>query len=101
MRDLLRDLRHAARSVLRTPAHAVVVVAREALSAAAGGALAGLVAAAGAGRLLRSLLVGVAPLDALTLVVAALALVAAAGLAAWLPARRDALVDPAAVLRQE
>jgi ABC-type antimicrobial peptide transport system permease subunit len=76
-------------------------VLRDALSAAAGGAAVGLVAAAGAGRLLRSLLVGVAPLDPLTLIVAALALVGAAGLAAWLPARRAALVDPAAVLRQE
>jgi ABC-type antimicrobial peptide transport system permease subunit len=76
-------------------------VLRDALSAAGTGALAGLAAAAGVGRLLRSLLVGVAPLDPLTLVVAALALVGAAGLAAFLPARRAALVDPAAVLRQE
>jgi ABC-type lipoprotein release transport system permease subunit len=53
------------------------------------------------GRLLRSLLVGVAPLDPLTLVAAAFALVGAAALAAFLPARRAALVDPAAVLRQE
>jgi putative ABC transport system permease protein len=76
-------------------------VLRDALSAAAGGAAVGLVGAAAAGRLLRSLLVGVAPLDPLTLLVAALALVGAAGLAAWLPARHAALVDPAAVLRQE
>ncbi len=76
-------------------------VLRDALSAAGAGAAVGLVAAAGAGRLLRSLLVGVAPLDPLTLFLAALALVGAAGLAAWLPARRAALVDPAAVLRQE
>jgi putative ABC transport system permease protein len=73
----------------------------ESLSAAAMGAVAGLVVAVGVGRLLRSLLVGVGPLDPFTLVLAALALVGAAGLAAWLPARRAALVDPAAVLRQE
>ncbi|HSD28262.1 MAG TPA: ADOP family duplicated permease [Vicinamibacteria bacterium] len=76
-------------------------VLQESLSAAAMGAVAGLVVAVGVGRLLRSLLVGVGPLDPFTLVLAALALVGAAGLAAWLPARRAALVDPAAVLRQE
>jgi putative ABC transport system permease protein len=76
-------------------------VLRESLSAAATGAAAGLAVAIGVGRLLRSLLVGVGPLDPLTLVLAALLLVGAAGLAAWLPARRAALVDPAAVLRQE
>jgi ABC-type antimicrobial peptide transport system permease subunit len=76
-------------------------VLREALSAAAAGAIAGLGAALLLGRLLRSLLVGVAPVDPLSLAVAAAALVVAAGLAAWLPARRAALVDPATVLRQE
>jgi ABC-type antimicrobial peptide transport system permease subunit len=76
-------------------------VLQESLSAAAMGAAAGLVVAALVGRLLRSLLVGVGPLDPFTLVLAALVLVGAAGLAAWLPARRAALVDPAAVLRQE
>jgi putative ABC transport system permease protein len=76
-------------------------VLREGLSAAALGALAGLLAAVAVGRLLRSLLVGVAPLDPLTLALAAATLVGAAGLAAWLPARRAALIDPAVVLRQE
>ena len=79
----------------------VRIVLREALSAAATGALVGLGAAVVVGRLLRGLLVGVAPLDPLTLVVAAAALVGAAVLAAWLPARRAALIDPAVVLRQE
>ncbi len=79
----------------------VRIVLREALSAAATGALVGLGAAVVVGRLLRGLLVGVAPLDPLTLVVAAAALVGAALLAAWLPARRAALIDPAVVLRQE
>ena len=74
---------------------------REALSAAVLGALAGLFAAVAVGRLLRGLLVGVAPLDPLTLGLAAATLVVAAGLAAWLPARRAALIDPAVVLRQE
>ncbi len=76
-------------------------VLREALSAAVLGALAGLLAAVAVGRLLRGLLVGVAPLDPLTLGLSAATLVVAAGLAAWLPARRAALIDPAVVLRQE
>jgi putative ABC transport system permease protein len=76
-------------------------VLREALSAAAAGAAAGLATAVVVGLLLRSLLVGVAPLDPLTLVLAASALVGVAGIAAWLPARRAASIDPALVLRQE
>ena len=76
-------------------------VLREALSVAVVGALAGLGVALMVGRLLRGLLVGVAPLDPLTLTLAAAALVLAAGLAAWLPARRAASIDPALVLRQE
>ncbi len=90
-RDLVRDLGHAARRLLRSPAHVAVVVTTLAVG----------VSAAVAGRLTRPLLVGVAPFDPVTLLLAALALVAVAGLAAWLPARRAALVDPAAVLRQE
>jgi ABC-type antimicrobial peptide transport system permease subunit len=79
----------------------VVGVLREALSVAAVGAVAGLAAAPAVGRLLRSLLVGTGSMDPLTLVLAAALLVGAAGLAAWLPARRAALIDPAVVLRQE
>jgi putative ABC transport system permease protein len=76
-------------------------VLREALSAAVLGTLAGLGVSLVVGRLLRGLLVGVAPLDPLTLALAAAALVVVAGLAAWLPARRAASIDPALVLRQE
>jgi predicted permease len=54
-----------------------------------------------AGRALRGLLYGVAPLDAPTLVLT-LALLGLVGMVAcWLPARRAARVDPTRVLRQE
>jgi putative ABC transport system permease protein len=90
------------RLALGASASSVVAgVLREALSAAVVGALAGLGVALVVGRLLRGLLVGVAPLDPLTLALAAFVLVVAAGLAAWLPARRAASIDPALVLRQE
>jgi ABC-type antimicrobial peptide transport system permease subunit len=52
-------------------------------------------------RLLRNMLYGVAPYDPLTLVGSALFLFAVAALAAWLPARRAARIDPMAALRYE
>jgi predicted permease len=52
-------------------------------------------------RLLRNMLYGVAPYDPLTLVGSALFLFAVAALAAWLPARRAARIDPMAALRCE
>ncbi|HSM04277.1 MAG TPA: ABC transporter permease [Longimicrobiales bacterium] len=61
----------------------------------------GLFAAWIAGRGIRSLLFGVAPFDAPALTVAAGILVAVGLLAAWLPARRAARVDPATVLQSE
>lgn len=51
--------------------------------------------------LLRSLLYGVTPNDPVTLAGATLALAATASLAAWIPARRAAQVDPAEALRAE
>jgi putative ABC transport system permease protein len=61
----------------------------------------GVVAAMGAARVLRSLLVGVGALGTSTLALAAGLLLVVAALAAFLPARRASLVDPAVVLRDE
>ena len=63
-----------------------------------GAGLAVAVAAAGA---LESLLYDVAPRDPLSFGSAALLLLAAAALAAWVPARRAARTDPAATLKTE
>ena len=51
--------------------------------------------------LARKILFGVTPSDPLAFVTAAAVLVAAALLAAWLPARRAAQVDPLIALRTE
>ena len=63
---------------------------------AAGLALGALIAPA-----LRSLLIGIQPLDARTFAVAGAAVAAIALVTAWLPARRVADANPAAVLRAE
>jgi putative ABC transport system permease protein len=84
-----------------SPSSVVGGILRDAFSAAGLGAALGLAAALVVGRLLRGLLVGVAPVDPATLALAAVALVGAAAVAAWRPARRAAAIDPAAVLRQE
>jgi putative ABC transport system permease protein len=54
-----------------------------------------------AGRLLRGVLVGISPLDPLTLPGAALGLCAVTVVACYLPARRVLSIDPALSLRQE
>ena len=61
----------------------------------------GLMAAAGATRLLSSMLFGIGPLDPLTYATVALVLVIAAAAASYLPARRAVRVDPAITLRYE
>jgi ABC-type antimicrobial peptide transport system permease subunit len=63
-----------------------------------GAGLAGAVAIAST---LRNLLFDVAPADPLTLGVVALVLLAASGLACYLPARRAAALDPMTALRHE
>ncbi|MGH9533670.1 MAG: ABC transporter permease [Terriglobales bacterium] len=76
-------------------------VLRQALAPVVVGLVAGLVAALAAGRLVASLLYGVAPSDPATLGAVAAALLAAGTLAAWIPAGRAARSDPAAALRQQ
>jgi putative ABC transport system permease protein len=77
------------------------LVMREALSLSLAGAAVGLAVAIGSTRLVRSMLYELDPLDPSTLLGAALALVAASVLAAYVPMRRATRVDPATMLRSE
>ena len=74
---------------------------REALFLVLAGTAVGIPAAIGAGRLISSLLFGVAPSDPVTISLATLLLVAVAVLAGYLPARRASRVDPMGALRYE
>jgi len=74
---------------------------RSALVLAGAGTAIGLGAAAALMRLLQTLLFGVSPLDPITFTAVPVALVAAAALASYLPARRTAAVDPVEALRAE
>jgi predicted permease len=74
---------------------------RQGLLLAGSGVVCGLLVAAGATRLLRSLLFHVSPMDPLTYGCAVLALCGAAALASYLPSRRTASVNPVEALRAE
>ena len=65
-----------------------------------GGAAIGSTLSVWASRFAASLLYGVEPRDPMTLIGAVGALTAVAACAGWVPARRAARVDPAAVLRE-
>jgi hypothetical protein len=75
------------------------MVLRDAFLLVAAGVALGFPATIVSVRILRSLLFGVEATDATTIAVAALVLAAIAGLAALLPARRAAAIDPATALR--
>jgi predicted permease len=75
------------------------MVLAQGMITAGAGAVAGLVGAAAASRLVRSLLFGVAPIDPTTYALAAVILLMAAAGATWLPARRASRVHPAEALR--
>jgi macrolide transport system ATP-binding/permease protein len=75
------------------------LVLRQGLALVLVGVIIGVPSAAAAGHLLKSALYGVRPVEAAVLAGAALALVAVASAAAYLPARRASRVDPMAALR--
>lgn len=77
----------------------VVALVRDGTQLAAIGAMVGGAISLGTGGLLAALLFGVAPGDLTTLATVAAMVVALAALAAWLPARSAAGVDPADALR--
>jgi putative ABC transport system permease protein len=77
------------------------MVVRHGLLLAGIGVAAGLALAVGASRLIESLLFGVSARDPLTYAAVAVALIAIAWLASWIPAQRAAGVDPAVALRND
>jgi predicted permease len=84
-----------------TRRHIVGPILREALVLAAFGVAVGVPAAFALTRFIKSQLFGVQPTDPATLIGAGVLLIAVAVLAAWIPARRAAKVDPMEALRCE
>jgi predicted permease len=74
-------------------------VLKQGLQVVGAGAAAGLLASVAAGRLIRSILFGVSPMDPLSVAVVILVLVGTAALANVVPASRAARTDPQRVLR--
>jgi predicted lysophospholipase L1 biosynthesis ABC-type transport system permease subunit len=82
--------------------HAVLaMIVRDALKLAAAGIVVGVPIAVAGGYSLRAFLFGVAPIDLAALAAASAVLAVAALMAAYIPARRAAAVDPLVALRWE
>ncbi|HMJ86470.1 MAG TPA: FtsX-like permease family protein, partial [Vicinamibacterales bacterium] len=79
----------------------VAMIVRQGLGLTLIGVAIGLIAALGATRLFKSLLVGVSATDATSFAVTTILLVTVALAAAYLPARRAARIDPLQALRNE
>jgi putative ABC transport system permease protein len=84
-----------------TPEHVLLRTLRSALAMTATGIAAGLVLSVALTKLLSSLLFNVRPLDGIAIGGAVSVLLACSTLAAWLPARRAAAIEPMRVLRLE
>jgi putative ABC transport system permease protein len=84
-----------------TPAKVAMLIQKQALVMVGAGLAVGLIAAAALTRLIQGLLFEISPEDPVSFGLAILALIAAAALAAWIPSRRAAAVDPAVALRSE
>ena len=83
------------------PIRVAGLVLRQALTSAAGGAIAGLVAALVLGRFMESMLFAVRPFDPWAMVGTVAALVVVAGLASLAPGRAATKVDPMDALKSE
>jgi putative ABC transport system permease protein len=83
------------------PGPMVLRMVRDAAVPIAIGTVVGLGGAALATRLIASFLFQTDPIDPITFAAVAALLVAAGGLAAWIPARRAATIDPVTALRAE
>jgi predicted permease len=81
--------------------HVVLLVLREAALLLGAGLVIGAILALWAGRAAGTLLFGIAPYDAVTMVGAALLLAIVALLSSYIPARRAAALDPMVALRNE
>lgn len=77
----------------------VLSIVRQSLWLAGAGCAVGMLGAVASGRLLRSFLFEISPLDPLTYAVVAALVLLVALTAAWIPARRAAAVDPILTLR--
>lgn len=82
-----------------SPSGILGLIVRHGLKLSLIGMVVGLAGAMGLTRLMRSMLVGVAPNDPLTYVVMVGLFLVIAAIAAWLPARRAATLDPTLALR--
>jgi ABC-type antimicrobial peptide transport system permease subunit len=82
-------------------ARIVRMILRDAAGLVVAGCLAGVPLVLAIGRFVRSLLFGVQPVEWTSLVAAFVLLSLAGGLAAWLPARRAARLDPVVALKAE
>jgi putative ABC transport system permease protein len=83
------------------PNDVLKLVVKGGIALALSGVGIGVLIAFGLTRLLEALLFGVTPTDALTFVIGSLAIVAVAGLACYIPARRATKVDPLMAMRDE
>jgi putative ABC transport system permease protein len=123
IRDLVHDLRYGARSLRRSPLFTATVIVtlalgianaaifslisvrwlvlRQAFGLGLAGVVVGLPAAVAVARLLRGFLFGLGPMDPAALLTAGLLMFAVATLAACLPARQAAAMDPMVALRSE
>jgi predicted permease len=83
------------------PSRVIAMILRETAGVVTIGVLAGGALASAASRLIAGALFGVAPWDPVTFALALAVLLAVAGLAAYLPARRASKLEPIAALRSE